>query len=94
MGFTNQQLNVQFPEDNNAIEFKVPESEIVIYLAPDLANGEIPTLLGANETDVVTVNVSHVVSIVLPLQPEWWLQLVQNVGGNDETEEMEDEICK
>ena len=94
MGFTNQQLNVQFPADNNAVPFEDPDSDVVIYLAPELSNGEIPTYVGLNETDEITVDVSHVVSIVLPLQPEWWLQLVQNAGGNDDTEEMQVEICE
>ena len=50
----------------------------------------IPVVHNLNDNDTVTVNVSHIASIILPLQPEWWLQIA-DVTGSDQ--EMEEEIC-
>ena len=50
----------------------------------------IPVVHNLNDNDTVTVNVSHIASIILPLQPEWWLQIA-DVTGSDQ--EMEKEIC-
>lgn len=100
MGFTNQQVNVKYSEDSSVLKFEDPDSDVVIYLSPDLSNGGGAyvgeTKPGLNETAEIIVDVSHVVSIVLPVQPEWWLQLVQNDGGNDGAglQEMETEVCE
>ena len=75
--------------------YDVIDSNITLYLAPDVfadgGNAFIPVVHSLGENDTVTVNVSHTVSIILPLQPEWWLQLSHESGS---TEEMQEEICK
>ena len=77
-----------------AIRYSVTDTDtgedFEILLAPDIDPNAIPIVPEVAETEPVTVDVSHNVSIVLPLQPEWWLQIVDEAGSEDE---MEVEIC-
>ena len=89
------EISVNIPEDTaGVIKFKPPDQDFTILLPPDAYGSNnpdiIPVVASLSEADTINVNVSHVVSIVLPLQPEWWLQLADLTGSE---EEMETEIC-
>ena len=89
------EISVDIPEDTaGVIKFKPPDQNFTILLPPDIYGSNnpdiIPVVASLSEEDTINVNVSHVVSIVLPLQPEWWLQLADLTGSE---EEMETEIC-
>ena len=89
------EISVDIPEDTaGVIKFKPPDQNFTILLPPDIYGSNnpdiIPVVASLSDEDTINVNVSHVVSIVLPLQPEWWLQLADLTGSE---EEMETEIC-